>query len=140
MASHICGIWKKMIQINVITEQKETHRLRKWTYGCQGEWIVRDFGKVIYTLLYLKWMTNEDLLYSAWNLAQCYIQLGWEELQGRIYTCMCMAESFHYSPATTTTFLIGYSPIQNKKFKDWGKKILHHEKMLCCKHCIYRFF
>ena len=27
----------------------------------------------MYTLLYLKWMTNKDLLYSTWNLAQCYV-------------------------------------------------------------------
>ena len=47
-----------MIQ-NELTKQKETHRLRKQTYGCQ---IVRDFGKVIYTLRYLKWITPKDLL------------------------------------------------------------------------------
>ena len=29
-----------------------------------GERIVRDFGKVMYTLLYFKWITNKDLLYS----------------------------------------------------------------------------
>ena len=27
-----------------------------------GEGRVRDFGKVMYTLLYLKWITNKDLL------------------------------------------------------------------------------
>ena len=32
--------------------------------------IVRDFGKVMYTLLYLKRITNKDLLYSMWNSAQ----------------------------------------------------------------------
>ena len=25
------------------------------------------------TLLYLKWITNKDLLYSTGNLAQCYV-------------------------------------------------------------------
>ena len=34
---------------------------------------VRDFGKVMYTLLYLKWITNKNLLYSTWNSAQCYV-------------------------------------------------------------------
>ena len=34
---------------------------------------VRDFGKVMYTLLYLKWITNKDLLYSTWNSAKCYV-------------------------------------------------------------------
>ena len=35
------------------------------------EGIVRDFGKVMYTLLCLKWIANKDVLYSAWNSAQC---------------------------------------------------------------------
>ena len=34
----------------------------------------------MYTLLYLKWITNKDLLYSTWNSAQCYVAawMGWE--------------------------------------------------------------
>ena len=28
-----------------------------------------------------------------------------------------MAESFHYSPETVTTLLIGYTPVENEKFK-----------------------
>ena len=49
------------------------------------EGIVREFGIDIYTLLYLKWITNKDLLYSTWNSAQCEFcsivmwQPGWEE-------------------------------------------------------------
>ena len=40
----------------------------------------------------------------------------------RTDTCICMAESLPCSPETTTTLLIGYTPIQNKKFKVWGQK------------------
>ena len=44
---------------------------------CQGEgWgegTVREFGMDIYTLLYLKWITNKDLLYSTGNSIQCYV-------------------------------------------------------------------
>ena len=29
---------------NKLTKQKETHRLRKWTYGYQGEGIIRELG------------------------------------------------------------------------------------------------
>ena len=36
---------------------------------------------------------------------------------GRTGTCMGMAESFRYSSEIITTLLIGYTPIQNKKFK-----------------------
>ena len=38
-----------------------------------GEGIVREFGIDMYTLLYLKWITNKDLLYSPGNSAQCYL-------------------------------------------------------------------
>ena len=27
----------------------------------------------MYTLLYLKWVANKDVLYSMWNSAQCYV-------------------------------------------------------------------
>ena len=36
-------------------KQKETHRLRKEFMVARRGGIVKDFGKVIYTLLYLKW-------------------------------------------------------------------------------------
>ena len=35
-----------------------------------GEEIVREFGMDRYTLLYLEWITNKDLLYSTGNSAQ----------------------------------------------------------------------
>ena len=63
---------------NELTKKKETHRLRKQTYGCWEEGIVTDFGKVMYTLLYLKWITNKNPLYSTWNSAHVMCQHGWE--------------------------------------------------------------
>ena len=30
------------------------------------------FAVQMYALIYLKWITNKDLLCSAWNSAQCY--------------------------------------------------------------------
>ena len=62
-----------MIQMNLNTKQKKTYRLKKQTPDCRGEGIIKDFGKVMYTLLYLKWITNKNLLYSTWNSAQCYV-------------------------------------------------------------------
>ena len=38
----------------------------------RGEEIIREFGMDRYTLLYLKGMTNKDLLYTAGHSAQCY--------------------------------------------------------------------
>ena len=50
----------------------------------KGERIVRDFEVNMYTLLYLKWITNKDLLYSTGNSAQCYVA-AWmpEEFEGK---------------------------------------------------------
>ena len=37
--------------------------------GRVGGGIVREFGIDMYTLLYLRWITNKDLLYSTGNSA-----------------------------------------------------------------------
>ena len=37
------------------------------------EKIIREFGINMYTLLYLKWITNKNLLYSTGNPAQCHV-------------------------------------------------------------------
>ena len=57
-------------------------RFRKRTYSCQGERIIKEFGKVMYTLLYSKWITNKDLLYGIWNsiysmLCASLVDGGW---------------------------------------------------------------
>ena len=44
-----------------------------------GEGIVREFGMDMYTLLYLKWITNKNPLYIAHGtLLNVMWQLGWE--------------------------------------------------------------
>ena len=40
--------------------------------------MIREFGMDIQTLLYLKWITNKDLLYSSGNSAQWYVE-AWME-------------------------------------------------------------
>ena len=51
--------------------------MQEKTYGRQGhglgEGIVREFGMDTYTWLYLKWITNKDLLYSTGDSVQCYV-------------------------------------------------------------------
>ena len=48
--------------------------LKKCPYqGRMGKGIAREFGMDMYTLLYLKWITNKALLYSTGNFAQCYV-------------------------------------------------------------------
>ena len=66
-----------MIQMNLLTKKKQTHRHRKQTYGYQrgqvgggvGEmdW---GFGIGICPLWYMEWLVNGDLLYSPENPTQ----------------------------------------------------------------------
>ena len=79
--------------------------------------IVREFGTDMYTLLYLKWITNKVLPYSTRNSAQCYVA-AWmgRSLGENGDTCICMAEPLCCPPETIITLLISYASIQNKKF------------------------
>ena len=43
------------------------------TGGIVGRGTDWEFGNDMYTLLYLKWITNRDLLYSTGNSAQYYV-------------------------------------------------------------------
>ena len=68
-----------------------------------------------YTLLYLKWITNKNLLYSTWNSAQ-YCVAAWMGAEfGRERICV-YGESLCCPPETVTTSLIDCMPIQNTKF------------------------
>ena len=77
-----------------------------------AERTVREFGKVRYTLLYLKWIANKDLGHSTGNSAYVAAWMG-EEFAGRLDTCVCMAASLCCPPETITTLLISYISIQN---------------------------
>ena len=44
--------------------------------------IVREFEMDLYTVLYLKWIANKDLLCSTENSAECYVAAGWERSLG----------------------------------------------------------
>ena len=74
----------------------------------------------MYTLLYLKWITKTCCVAHG-TLLSVMCQPGWEEVWGRMDTCVGMAESLCRSPETTM-LLISYTPIQNifgvKKNKD----------------------
>ena len=66
--------------MNAFTEQKQTHRHRKQTYGYQSRSvgaINQEFGTNIYILLYIYTHThtinNKDLLYSIGNYIQYFV-------------------------------------------------------------------
>ena len=72
--------------------------------------VVREFGIDRNTLLYLKWITNNVLLCSTGNSAQCYVA-SWmgREFGGEwIHVYVCMAESLYCPSETITTLLICY--------------------------------
>ena len=77
------------------------------------EGIVREFGVNMYTLLYLKWITNKDLLYSTGNSAQCYVAVWMgEDFGGEWIHVHVRLSPF----AVHLRLLIGYTPVYNKKF------------------------
>ena len=60
--------------MNQDTKQKQTHRHREQTCGCQGgagrEWDGLEFGVSRCRLLHLKWISNDIILYSTGNYIQ----------------------------------------------------------------------
>ena len=95
--------------MNLLTKQKEAPRLRKQTYGCQGEGTVREFGKVMYILLYSKWITNKDLLYRHGTLltaVPAWMGAAHAEEWIPVYAWLSPIAAH----LTTTTLFISYNP------------------------------
>ena len=82
----------------------------------------------MYTLLYLKWITNTVLLYSTGNSAQCYVaawmggESGGECIHIYIYPKL---RPFAVHLKLLTTLLIGYTPIQNKNLESVSRLSLN---------------
>ena len=78
----------------------------------------RKFGMSMYLLLYLKWITNKDLLYRTWNSAQCYVAhwMGGAFGGEWVHVYVWMSPFFVHVKWSQHCLLIGYTPIQNKKF------------------------
>ena len=78
-----------MIQMNLQNRKRLTD-LENELMVAGGEGTVKDFGKVMYTPLYLKWITKKNILDSAWNSAQGHVPAwmggGWGE-NGCMCTC-----------------------------------------------------
>ena len=66
----------------------------------------------MYTLLYLKWINNKDLLYGTWDSVQWSVaaRMG-DPVRERMDTCICMAVFLCCSPETIIIVLISYTPI-----------------------------
>ena len=79
----------------------------------------------MYTLPYLKWITNKDLLSSTENSAQCYVAawIGWQ-FGGEWIQVYVWLSPFPVHPKLSQCCLLPgwYTPLQNKKFKINFKK------------------
>ena len=77
--------------MNLFTKQKQNHRCRKQTYayqgGKEGGGINWEIGINIYTLLYIKQISNKNQLYSTGNSTQYSVMtcMGIESKKEWIY-------------------------------------------------------
>ena len=107
----------------IYKSRRDTQRMNLWLpEGKDQEGIVREFGVDMYTLLYLKQITNKALLYSTGNSVPCHVTDGWEGSlgeNGSMYMCGWVPSVFTWN---YHTLLAGYTPIQSKKLKKKGSK------------------
>ena len=74
MTDFICGIQEEMMRMNLQNRKRLTDLENKLMVARgegRREGIVREFGMDMYTLLYLKWISNKGLLCSSGSSAQC---------------------------------------------------------------------
>ena len=81
--------------------------------------IAREFRMDMSKLLYLKWITNKDLLYSKRNFAQCYVAAWMGRVFGRewIHVFLWLNPFTVHLKLLQHCLLTGYTPIQNNKVK-----------------------
>ena len=102
-----------MIQMKLFIKQNRlTDLANLWLPGRERwrEGIVREFGMDMCTLLYLKWITNKDIMHRDLCSMLCG-NLDGRGVWGRMNTCVCVAESLCCPSETVTMLLIGYMPI-----------------------------
>ena len=80
--------------------------------------LIREFVRDTYALLYFKWITNKDLLYSTGNSAQCYAA-AWMggEFEGEWIHVHVWLSPFALPMKLSQHCLISYTPIQIKSEK-----------------------
>ena len=99
--------------------------------GIRGEDGGRDSKRVWeYTLLYLKWITDKDLLHSTCNSAQCYVAtwMGGEFGGEWIYVYVWLSPFTAHLKLSQHYHNIVNTPIQNKKFL---KKQITNKNLQC---------
>ena len=89
---------------------------------------------VMYTLPYLKWITNKDLLYSTWNSVQCYVAawIGGEFGGEWIHVYVQLSVFTFALKRLQNCLLISHSPVQNENSKRQSRHA-KQEKVRCTK-------
>ena len=87
-----------MILMNLLTKQKETHRLREQNYGCRWGGTIREFGMDMCTLLYLKWNKQQGPAVEYMELCSMLCgSLDRRGVWGRMDTCTLPGASMRNS-------------------------------------------
>ena len=96
--SHLPPSKRLWIKWGFSEKDSKTYKITLWLpWRRDGE-----FGMVVYTLLYFKWITNKDLLYNTWNSAQCYmaawmgVEFGGEWISVRVCSAVPLLFTWNY--------------------------------------------
>ena len=111
-------LWnRKKNDTNELTEQKETHRLREWTYGCQGKVQLENLGWSCHSAIYKMDLQQGPPVPHRELCSMLCGSLDGMGAWGRVGTHICMGESLACPAETIIALSIHYTPIQNEKFK-----------------------
>ena len=129
------GYKKKWYKLTYLQKEVWTQWLREGTYGFQrdtmGQGTVREFEIDMYTLLCLKWMTNKDLLYTAWNSVQCG-SLDRREIWGRMTThIVVVVQSLSYVQQTRCSMDCSTPDFPVSSLSPWVCSNLCHMSRWC---------
>ena len=96
-------VWELLEMIHMKLLIKQTHRLRKRTYGCwgKGQWGLWECH--VHTAIFKMDNQQAPIVQHTEICSVLCASLDGSEVEGRMNTCIRMAESLHCSPETTTT-------------------------------------
>ena len=111
-----CGIEKEMIRMNLQNRKRLTDLENELTVAggrdSQGGWEGH-----VHTAVFKMDSQQRPIVQHMELFSMFCASLDGRRVWGRMDTCVWMAESLHCSPETTTTLIVCYILIQNKKFK-----------------------
>ena len=96
-------VWELLEMIHMKLLIKQTHRLRKRTYGCwgKGQWGLWECH--VHTAIFKMDTQQEPIILHMELYSVLYARLNGSGVWGRMDTCICMAKSLCCPPETITT-------------------------------------